>query len=146
MTRINGGTKVKGGFYWRPAEWQIVTVSGESGVLPGVAGDRFVRIPALALLLLAPVMGGLFVMFLPLIGFAMVLQHLLRQGARAARRAALSVAATLAPSWRPGEAFFAGKGGAARKPSPEPPIEPGPDARLDALEKEIDARRSTDRS
>jgi len=61
------------------------------------------------MLLLAPVMGGLFVIFLPLIGFALVLQHLGRLSLSASRRGAATLLATMSPTWRPGEAYFAGK-------------------------------------
>jgi hypothetical protein len=140
MTRISGGTKVKGGFYWRLAEWQIVTLSGESGVLPGTPNEGFYRVPVFAMLLLAPVMGGLFVRFLPLIGFAMVLDHAAKATAGAARSAGLWLGATLAPSWRPGEAFFTGKG-AAKGKSDETAGEAKADEHLIALEKEIDEKR-----
>jgi hypothetical protein len=81
-----GGETVKAGFYWHADGWEIVPVSGEGGVLPGTAEDRYVRLPALGMLLLAPVMGGLFVVFLPLIGIALLLAHLARLGGRGARR------------------------------------------------------------
>jgi hypothetical protein len=41
-------------------------------VLNGEEGDRFIKLPALAVLGLAPVAGGLFVAFLPVVGFALV--------------------------------------------------------------------------
>jgi hypothetical protein len=109
MARKVGGTTVKGGFYWNPKGWEILTVDGPSGILPGTADDRYFRIPVLAMLFLAPVMGGLFVIFLPVIGFALVLQHLGRLGMAGTRRAAASLLATVSPTWRPGEAYFAGK-------------------------------------
>lgn len=109
MTRRLGGTTVKAGFYWNPNEWEIVTIEGPGGILPGTPGDRYFRIPVLAMLLLAPVMGGLFVIFLPLIGFALVLQHLGRLSLSASRRGAATLLATISPTWRPGEAYFAGK-------------------------------------
>lgn len=109
MARKVGGTMVKAGFYWNPKEWEIVTIEGPGGILPGMPEDRYFRIPVLAMLLLAPVMGGLFVVFLPLIGFALVLQHLGRLSVAATRRGAATLLATMSPTWRPGEAYFAGK-------------------------------------
>jgi hypothetical protein len=81
-----GGEAVKAGFYWHADVWEIVPVSGEGGVLPGTAEDRYIRLPALGMLLLAPVMGGLFVVFLPLIGIGLLGAHLARLGGRGARR------------------------------------------------------------
>jgi hypothetical protein len=85
MTR-RGGERAEAGFYWRGAAWEIVPVSGPGGVLPGNEGERYLRIPTFAMLLLAPVMGALLVVFLPFIGFALLAGHLLRRGAHAAQR------------------------------------------------------------
>ena len=41
------------------------------GALPGSDGDRFRRVPTVALLVLGPAMGFFFVIFLPFIGFAL---------------------------------------------------------------------------
>lgn len=84
--RRRGGDKAKAGFYWRAAGWEIVTLPGDGGVLPGGVEERYHRLPTLALLMAAPVMGGLFVVFLPFIGFALLFGHLGRAGAGAARR------------------------------------------------------------
>lgn len=73
MTRYHGKDTVKGGLYWNPTRWQILTIAEEGGMLPGEAETRYVRVPALMMLVLGPIMGGLYVMFLPFIGFAMVL-------------------------------------------------------------------------
>ena len=81
-----GGEAVKAGFYWHAEDWEVVPVPGKGGALPGTAADRYVRLPALGMVLLAPVMGGLFVMFLPLIGIALLLAHLARLGGRGAWR------------------------------------------------------------
>lgn len=88
MTARTGGTQAKAGFYWNPRTWAITTLSGEGGTLPGGEGDRFFRLPTLAMLVLAPVMGGLFVVFLPFIGFAVLFAHLGRKGTRTATRLA----------------------------------------------------------
>lgn len=83
MTRYNGGNEVKGGTYWNVKSWEVSTVGGDRGRLPGYPTARFVRVPFLALLVLAPAMGGLFAIFLPFIGFAMAIYAI---GAGLARR------------------------------------------------------------
>jgi hypothetical protein len=88
MARQKAGEAVKAGFYWRMAHWQIVTIAEDGERLPGNAGEPFLRIPALMMLLLAPVMGGLFVMFLPFIGIAIVVQHALRSLGRTVHKTA----------------------------------------------------------
>ena len=44
---------------------------GAESTLPGGKDERFVHVPLPVLFLVAPVMGGLFAIFLPFIGFAM---------------------------------------------------------------------------
>ncbi len=68
---ITAGATVEGGYYLNRDDWDVVAVSGKQGVLPGEEGDRFVKLPTLAVLGLAPLAGGLFVVFLPLVGFAL---------------------------------------------------------------------------
>jgi hypothetical protein len=72
-----GGDMVKFGFYWNVAEWEAQIVPAEGGQLKGDASTRYVRLPLLALLIVAPLMGAAYAMFLPFIGFAMVLMYLL---------------------------------------------------------------------
>jgi hypothetical protein len=73
MTRYHGNDPVKAGFYWNTAGWEIVTLPKKGGVLPGGDQTNYIRVPVLLIMVLGPMMGGLYVMFLPLIGFAMVL-------------------------------------------------------------------------
>jgi hypothetical protein len=70
---------VPAGFYWRPASWEIVTLSAEGGVLPGERGERYFKVPVLAMLALAPAMGAALVMFLPLMGFVIAGRELARR-------------------------------------------------------------------
>jgi hypothetical protein len=93
MKRRDGGTKVPPGFYWNPRDWRIVTVDGTEGTLPGSREDQFVRVPAAGMLALAPLLGLSFVMFLPFVGFAMVLTQIGRGGMGLARRVAEKLAA-----------------------------------------------------
>ena len=84
MTRYNGGTEVKGGYYFKLGEWEIVTVAGERGVLPGGPNDRFMHAPVWALLIGAPILGAGFAMFLPLVGFVMPVYALAKRMRRPA--------------------------------------------------------------
>jgi hypothetical protein len=107
MFRYTGGQTVKHGFYWNARTWQITLIEHQGGTLPGDGGARYARVPVVAMLLLAPIMGAAYVMFLPFIGFAMVLDFLARRVARGARAGALTLGAVVVPSWRPGEAYLA---------------------------------------
>jgi len=70
--RHQGGAQVKGGFYWHTAGHEFVTVDGKEGKLPGDPTQKYIKVPTLLFVPLALVMGALFVIFLPLIGFAML--------------------------------------------------------------------------
>jgi hypothetical protein len=84
---------VPAGFYWRKANWELVTLSGAGGTLPGEGGERYFKVPVLAMLVLAPVMGAALVMFLPLIGFVMAGREVARKARTlAGRRAAVAPA------------------------------------------------------
>jgi hypothetical protein len=108
---FTAGSVVKGGFYFNRDKLDLVAVSGKEGALPGTEGNRYLRIPALAVVALAPVLGGLFVVFMPFIGFALVLQHLARLSVSGVKRASRGLLFIITPTWRPGEAYFAGKEG-----------------------------------
>ncbi len=93
MRRYYGNEKVRAGLYWTPARWEIVTIGREGGVLP--EGGTYVRLPATIMMLLGTLLGGLYVIFLPFIGFVMFfgfagkkLWHLLAKAWNAALPAA----------------------------------------------------------
>jgi len=140
MARYQGGTKAPGGYYWNARHWAITLVPEEGGTLPGRANEHFRSISWVAALLLAPILGGLFVVFLPFIGFAMLGGYAWRRIVGGAREGARDLAATVTPGWRPGEAHLTGRPG-------EPPQEgevaaggAGEEALRDVAE-EIAARR-----
>lgn len=142
MLNHQGGTRVKCGYYWNPAKWEIVTIPREGGLLPGGPEHRYLRLPILVLLMLAPVMGGFYVVFLPFIGFFMVLRLAGRKTAEALQRGFVEVMATLSPAWRPGEAYFADKetAGQAKEEAAARPAED--EHPLDDLRREIQSKRA----
>ena len=71
-----GGTETKGGFYWKKGEWEIVTVDGKKGTLPGGSESQFIRLPGILVIPTALVLSITYVVFLPFIGFAMLLRAL----------------------------------------------------------------------
>jgi hypothetical protein len=111
MSRYHGGSQVGAGFYWNVAAWTIETIGKEGDLLPGGAEHRYVKLPMLLVLALAPMMGGLYVIFLPCIGFAMVLALAARKTLEALTRLCAGLMATLSPAWLPGVAYFAGERG-----------------------------------
>jgi hypothetical protein len=109
MARHTGGNRVPGGYYWNPRHWSITPVTDEGGSLPGTSTDRYVRVSWVTALLLAPILGGLFVVFLPFIGFAMFFQWVWTRVTGSARKGAKDLAATVTPGWRPGEVHLTGR-------------------------------------
>lgn len=87
----------------------MTTLPRQGGILPGSHDDQYLKVPVLALLVLAPMMGGLYVMFLPFIGFALVFSYLGRRTGAVLHTGFMEVATTVAPRWLPGEAYLAGK-------------------------------------
>ncbi len=131
MRQIEGNSRVKAGFYWNRADWEIVTISGTGGVLPGDKATRYLRVPLLAMLVLPPLMGGLYVLFLPFLGFAMLFSYVGRKVFKGVRAAADDVAESLGPAWRPGEAHLAPrpeKEGEPARPEAKAAEEPKKDA------------------
>jgi hypothetical protein len=107
MTKRIGGTAAKNGFYWNLRKWEMTMVPKQGGILPGDASARYLKVPVVALLLLAPLMGAAYAMFLPFIGFALLFAFLGKKAFAMGRSGAVDVAATMTPNWRPGEAYLA---------------------------------------
>lgn len=70
--REKGGSEAKGGFYWKKGQWEIVTVEGKRGTLPGGAEVEYIRVPGLLVVPVALIVSIGYVVFLPVVGFAMV--------------------------------------------------------------------------
>jgi hypothetical protein len=82
MNTKRAGDAARVGFYFNLKTWELSLHRTEGAKLPGGATDRYTRVPAVALLLLGPVMGFFFVIFLPFIGFALVARELGRRAMR----------------------------------------------------------------
>ena len=67
-----GGTMVERGLYWSPMDGRRITM-GEDGILPGDESTSYMRMSLFSLLVIAPVMGLMFVTFLPLFGVGVFL-------------------------------------------------------------------------
>jgi hypothetical protein len=104
-----GGTKVNYGFYWSMKAWDMAMVPAEGGLLPGGSDRSYTRIPTFLFLLMAPIMGALYVVFLPFAGFVLVAGHALRALKTLALDAVMHVAVAVSPSWAPGEAYLASR-------------------------------------
>jgi hypothetical protein len=134
MAHYTNGTKVGGGYYFNASNLEIEVVPNEGGSL---RGGRYVKVPFPILFVVVPVLGALFLMSMPVIGFALVAYAMARKLAGAFGQGATDLASTVQPGgFATGAAYFTGK--------PEAKENRADAARsdaLDALEREIAARR-----
>jgi hypothetical protein len=138
-TTYKSGSAVPSGYYLNVSQWSVVPVAADGGALPEGKGE-WRSIPTVAALALVPILGATFLMFLPFIGFAMLFQAAAAPVFRGFRTSAADLAATVTPGWQPGEAHLTGK-----SPENAGVEEKGPiakDEKLEALEKEIEAKRN----
>lgn len=134
MTTLTSGTPVKSGYYWNSKRLAITHVANDGEVLAGRPGDAWVRMPTAAVLAMAPVLGGLFVVAFPFFGAYAVACAIGRAVGGRVKEGATELAANLAPGPVAGEAHLTGKPGEGG--------EGAKDAKLDELAKEIGERRS----
>ena len=127
-TTHESGSAVLSGYYFNPAGWHVEPIATDGDRLPSGRGS-WMRVPTLAALLLVPVLGAAFLIFLPLIGFVVALQALASPVLKAFRGSATDLAATVSPGWQPGEAHFTGMRSESAGVE-----EKGPTASGDALE------------
>lgn len=138
MEMIEAGARVKKGYYFSGRGWVLQPVARDGEVLPGQRGEKWLRVPFLGAVVIAPLMGAAFLMFLPFIGVYLTAMALSRPVVLLFQRSAHGVAATMAPTMVPGEAHLAGE---PTKPGAEK-AEPAKDEHLDALKDEIEEKRS----
>ncbi len=139
MTTYQSGAAVRSGYYFNPVRWHVEPIANDGGKLPDVPG-RWIKVPTPVALLLVPILGATFLMFLPLIGFVMLFRAVGASFIRVFGASATDLAATMSPGWQPGEAHFTGM-----RPEHAGVEEKGPTYRgdaLDALAAEIERKRS----
>ncbi len=137
MAKHTGGMQVTGGYYWNPKNWEVEVVPQEGGRLKGSPDTSYVKVPFPLLFVIVPVLGGLFIIFLPLIGFGLFAYAIVTKVTGGARRAATELASTMQPGgFAVGEAHMTGKAAKAKGPG-EAPKTP----ELSKLEKEIAERK-----
>jgi len=134
MATYAGGTAVKRGYYIDGRSFEFTNIQKDGGTLPPGAERRWLRVPTLLVIAVAPALGGLFVMTLPFVGIGVVVYEIAKRLAPGAKAGAREIAATVTPAWVPGEAHLAGTP-AKGEPAPAPP-----DEQVEALAKEIEAK------
>jgi hypothetical protein len=72
MKRYYDGEVVKRGIYLSLKRKDLVTIEKESELLLGGGNDSYVKIQPLAMIVVGPLIGLIYVIFLPFISFAMI--------------------------------------------------------------------------
>lgn len=99
MLKYKGGSPAKDGFYLKKGEWQIVTVEGENGKLPGGEELEYIRVPVMLFVPAVVALSVPFVIFLPFIGFAMLFVLIGMKTGRSVGALTRAFADKLAHSW-----------------------------------------------
>jgi hypothetical protein len=137
MAKYTGGEKVGGGYYWNTRSWEVEVVGNEGGRLRDPDGARYVKVPFPALFVIVPLLGALFLMFLPFIGFALFAYAIAKKIGSVVKQGTTELAATVQPGgFATGSAYFTGKPGEEEKKGE---AEKRPE--LEELEKEIASRK-----
>ncbi|HTN53391.1 MAG TPA: hypothetical protein VML50_13375 [Anaeromyxobacter sp.] len=135
---MKSGSAVQSGYYLNLKRWAVEPVAKDGERLPAGEGE-WIKVPTVAALALVPILGATFLMFMPVIGFIMTFKAITAPIVRAFHGSAADLAATMTPGWQPGEAHFTGKSPESAGTEEKGPI--AGDAKLDALEKEIEQKR-----
>ncbi|HZZ83275.1 MAG TPA: hypothetical protein VFE30_01965 [Anaeromyxobacteraceae bacterium] len=141
MTKLSGGSQVKSGYYWHLNQWSLEPVRQDGQALPGSASDEYLKVNTAAALLLAPLMGAAFVMFMPFIGIYLAVNAAVQPVLGIFKRQASELAATVTPGWQPGEAHFTGKRAETRSEEKGPTTEEAGQEALEKLAREIASKR-----
>ena len=133
MTTFNGTDAVNSGIYLNTKTF-AVEMMDQAGTLAGTEFDTYRRIPMIVMLATAPLLGLLFVMFLPLVGFAMMFKLMGTKFAALVADASAEAVRVLQPSWAPALAFLT-----RNKPAkPAAPATTEPDAWKADVEKKLE--------
>lgn len=111
MTRYSGGDSVGAGMYWNPKSMNVVGLRTE-GILPGGEELSYRRLPFFALFLLMVALGGVYVLFLPVL---IICTTVYMVGVRVFGSLFLQMRKSMSFGWRPSEAYLSGKGMAKKE-------------------------------
>jgi len=100
-----GGNMVAAGTYWNVSTGARVDFDKE-GVLPGDGKTMYVKVPGILMLLMAPILGLVFAVFLPFIGIAMTVKLIGKKLAETTENIAVGSASF---GWKPIEAYLIGR-------------------------------------
>ena len=106
MARHSGGDIVGAGMYWNLKSMNVVGMRTE-GILPGGEESSYRRLPFFVLFLLMTALGGVYVLFLPVL---IICTTIYMVGVRVFGNLFLQMRKSVSFGWRPAEAYLSGKG------------------------------------
>ncbi len=101
----NGGVRVAQGTYWDLTKGTRIDAIQDS-ILPGTADKIYIKASVAIMLLVSPMLGLLFAVFLPFIGIAMAIGMFVRL---MLGRTVHALAGSTSFSWKPAESYFSGR-------------------------------------
>lgn len=116
MKSYRGNRVAEPGIYLNLRELTFKSMD-EEGRLPGTGETVWRRVPAVVMLIAAPVISVAFFIFLPLIGFLMLAGVVGVKLYELGRRLVVASVPVLRPAWQPARAFLS-RGKPARKTPP----------------------------
>jgi hypothetical protein len=107
-----GAQQAVTGTYWDISTGERLSIKDQD-TLPGDKSTTYIKASGTMVLLMGPVLGLTFAIFLPFIGIAMALsfvgKKIVNAGKTAARRMADSAVKNIFFAWRPLQAYLAGR-------------------------------------
>lgn len=131
MTAYTGTQDVEPGLYLSTKKFSVTTID-KRGPLPGPVDETYRRVPMLLMLAAAPLIGLVYVIFLPFIGFAAVAFLAAQKANEAAGRVATQMGRVRRPAWAPTLAFLS-----RSKPAETTPDETVRDEWAEDVEKKL---------
>jgi len=135
-----GGQKVSPGYYWNLSTGELCIARKEGDSLPGTPNRCYIRTPPFLVVFLVPLVGALYVLVLPFLGFASLAEALARLLARLGAAATLSQFLAGA-RWLPGRAYLMDWTARHRAPEAQQPTPGEAKTQLEKLESEVKGRR-----
>lgn len=116
MMAYRAGIRVEQGSYWNPDDGAYITFTEPGCVLPGDGRTTYIKMTSLRSLVIAPLFGMMYVLFLPLFGVAAFVVTALARllcAAGSLTSSSLRICGVLASistrmNWRPSQAYLSG--------------------------------------
>lgn len=117
MFKYKGSERVGKGTYWNLLSGRRTDVS-DKGILPGDKKSTFIRVPSGLMLIVGPILGLLYVIFLPFVAIAIMVTLLVKKMAEGIFHLARNFVSF---GWRPTEAYLGGKKKEVKKKNVQEP-------------------------